>query len=109
MTVDWQIATLKTSGADALLSFASLKLAAPSILRACGNGWKSLHLMASTSIWVEAVQHPVGLEKSVGLMSSTFAKAATDLQRKGGAALRQRCAMRLHRKQRFRIGELIGR
>ena len=88
-TVDSQIATLKGSGADTLFSFASPKFAAQSIRRAYDIGWKPLHFVVYTSISVKAVLQPAGLERAVGLMSSTFVKDPTDPQWKDDAATRE--------------------
>ena len=78
--VDSQIATLKSSGADTLFSFASPKFAAQSIRRTFDIGWKPLHFVVYTSSSVKAVLQPAGLEKALGLMSSTFVKDPTDPQ-----------------------------
>jgi branched-chain amino acid transport system substrate-binding protein len=88
-SVDSQIATLKSSGADTLFSFASPKFAAQSIRRAYDIGWRPLHFVVYTSISVRAVLQPAGMEKAVGLMSSTFVKDPTDPQWKDDAAVKQ--------------------
>jgi branched-chain amino acid transport system substrate-binding protein len=88
-SVDSQIATLKSSGADTLFSFASPKFAAQSIRRSYDIGWKPLHFVVYTSISVKAVLQPAGLDKAVGLMSSTFVKDPTDPQWKDDPAIRQ--------------------
>jgi branched-chain amino acid transport system substrate-binding protein len=85
-TVDSQIATLKGSGADTLFSFASPKFAAQSIRRIHDIGWKPLHFIVYTSISVRAVLQPAGLDKSVGVISSTFVKDPTDPHWKSDAA-----------------------
>lgn len=88
-TVDSQIATLKGSGADTLFSFASPKFAAQSIRHAFDIGWKPLHFVVYTSASVKAVLQPAGLEKAVGLISSTFVKDPTDPQWKNDAAIKE--------------------
>lgn len=77
-TVDSQIATLQGSGADTLFSFASPKFASQAIRKAYDIGWKPLHFVVYSSISVKAVLQPAGLEKSVGVVSSTFVKDPTD-------------------------------
>ena len=88
-SVDSQIATLKSSGADTLFSFASPKFAAQSIRRSYDIGWKPLHFVVYTSISVKAVLQPAGLDKAVGLMSSTFVKDPTDPQWKDDPAIKE--------------------
>jgi len=88
-SVDSQIATLKSSGADTLFSFASPKFAAQSIRKVHDIGWKPLHFVVYTSISVKAVLEPAGLDKAVGLMSSTFVKDPTDPQWKNDPAIKE--------------------
>jgi ABC-type branched-subunit amino acid transport system substrate-binding protein len=88
-TVDSQIATLKSSGADTLFSFASPKFAAQSVRRSYDIGWKPLHFVVYTSSSVKAVLQPAGQEKAVGLISSTFVKDPTDPQWKDDAAIKE--------------------
>ena len=88
-TVDSQIVTLKGSGADTLFSFASPKFAAQSIRRAHDIGWKPLHFIVYTSSSVKAVLQPAGLEKAVGLLSSSFVKDPTDPQWRNDTATRE--------------------
>ena len=85
-TVDSQVATLKSSGADTLFSFASPKFAAQSVRRTHDIGWKPLHFLVYTSISVRAVLQPAGLEKAVGVISSTFVKDPSDPQWKNDPA-----------------------
>jgi branched-chain amino acid transport system substrate-binding protein len=86
-TIDSQIATLKSSGADTLFSFASPKVAAQSIRRTHDIGWRPLHFVVYTSISVRAVLQPAGLEKSLGVVSSTFVKDPSDPQWKTDPAV----------------------
>jgi ABC-type branched-subunit amino acid transport system substrate-binding protein len=96
-TVDSQIATLKSSGADTLFSFASPKFAAQSIRRTHDIGWKPLHFVVYTSISVRAVLQPAGLDKASGVMASTFVKDPTDPQwNDDPAILEWRAWMRKH-------------
>jgi len=88
-SVDSQIATLKGAGADTLFSFASPKFAAQAIRHAYDIGWKPLHFVVYTSSSVKAVLTPAGLDKAVGLMSSTFVKDPTDPQWKDDAAVKE--------------------
>jgi branched-chain amino acid transport system substrate-binding protein len=88
-SVDSQIVTLKGSGADTLFSFASPKFAAQSIRRVHDIGWKPLHFIVYTSSSVKAVLQPAGLEKAIGLLSSSFVKDPTDPQWKDDSATRE--------------------
>lgn len=93
-TVDSQIATLQGSGADTLFSFASPKFASQSIRKTFDIGWKPLHYIVYSSISVHAVLQPAGLDKSVGVISSTFVKDPTDPQwKKDPATLEWRAWM----------------
>lgn len=88
-TVDSQIATLQGSGADTLFSFASPKFASQSIRKSFDIGWKPLHFVVYSSISVHAVLQPAGLDKAVGVISSTFVKDPTDPQWKNDGATRE--------------------
>jgi len=79
-TVDSQIATLKSSSADTLFSFASPKFASQSIRKVHDSGWKPLHFIVYSSSSVRAVLQPAGPDKSIGVISSTFVKDPTDPQ-----------------------------
>jgi len=78
-TVDSQIATLKLSGADAFMNFATPRTAAQAIRRIVEMGWKpSINVLAFASISVGGVLKPAGLENSIGVVSSNFMKDPTD-------------------------------
>ncbi len=77
-TVDQQIISLQSSGADTLVDFSTTRAAAQAIRKAYDIGWRPLHIVtmpaSSTSITLRAA----GLEKSVGLISATFMKDVND-------------------------------
>jgi branched-chain amino acid transport system substrate-binding protein len=78
-TVDSQIATLKLSGADAFMNFATPRTAAQAIRRMAEMGWKPpINILAFASISVGGVLKPAGLENSIGIVSSNFMKDPTD-------------------------------
>jgi len=78
-TIDSQIATLRQSGADAFMNFATPRTAAQAIRRLAETGWKpSINILAFASISVGGVLKPAGLENSVGVVSSNFMKDPTD-------------------------------
>ncbi len=82
-TVDSQIVTLKNSGANAFVNITTPKFAAQSIKKAYDIGWKPLHLLNNVSTSINAVMKPAGVEKGVGVISSTYMKGSTDPQWQG--------------------------
>src|SRR3979490_1346073 len=65
-TVDRQIVTLKTMGADIFFNEASPKFAAQAIKRAAEIGWKPVQFLASISNSVGFVAKPPGLDSATG-------------------------------------------
>jgi branched-chain amino acid transport system substrate-binding protein len=88
-TVDSQIVTLKTMGADVFFNEASPKFAAQAIKRAAEIGWKPVQFLASISNSVGSVLKPAGLEASKGILSTNYLKDATDPTWKDDPALKQ--------------------
>jgi branched-chain amino acid transport system substrate-binding protein len=79
-TVDSQIITLRSSGADTLFVVATPKGAAQAIRKVHDLGWKPLFFIAFPVASIEAVLKPAGLERSVGLISALAIKDPTDEQ-----------------------------
>ena len=77
-TVDSQVINLAASGATVFMSFTTPKFAAQAIRKAHDLNWKPLQFVASPSNSLPAVLVPVGLDKSVGLMSAQFFKQPGD-------------------------------
>ena len=77
-TVDSQIVTLKTSGADVFFNESSPKFAAQAIRKAAEIGWKPAQLLASISNSVGSVLKPAGLENATGILSTSYLKDPTD-------------------------------
>jgi branched-chain amino acid transport system substrate-binding protein len=88
-TVDRQIVTLKTMGADIFFNEASPKFAAQAIKRAAEIGWKPVQFLASISNSVGSVLKPAGLEASTGILSTNYLKDATDPTWKDDPALKE--------------------
>jgi branched-chain amino acid transport system substrate-binding protein len=88
-TVDRQIVTLKTMGADVFFNEASPKFAAQAIKRAAEIGWKPVQFLASISNSVGSVLRPAGLEASTGILSTNYLKDATDPTWKDDPALKE--------------------
>ncbi len=79
-TVDSQIVTLKSSGADVMFTIATPKFAAQAIRKVYDIGWKPLHFVNNVASSVGAVLSPAGLDKSVGLITALYMKDPTDPQ-----------------------------
>src|SRR3979490_215589 len=88
-TVDRQIVTLKTMGADIFFNEASPKFAAQAIKRAAEIGWKPVQFLASISNSVGSVLQPAGREASTGILSTNYLKDATDPTWKDDPALKE--------------------
>jgi branched-chain amino acid transport system substrate-binding protein len=79
-TIDSQIVQLQGSGADVLVNITTPKFAAQAIRKAYDIGWKPLHYLNNVSTGVGSVLTPAGLDKSVGLISTSYYKDPTDTQ-----------------------------
>ena len=79
-TVDSQIVTLQSSGADIFVDIAGPKFAAQAIRKAYDIGWKPTHFLNTVGSAVGAVLQPAGLEKSVGVITARYYKDPTDPQ-----------------------------
>ncbi len=88
-TVDSQIVSLKTLGADIFFDEASPKFAAQAIRKAAEIGWKPVLLLASISNSVGSVLKPAGLDNSKGVLSTNYLKDPTDPAWKDDPAIRE--------------------
>jgi ABC-type branched-subunit amino acid transport system substrate-binding protein len=79
-TVDSQIISLKSSGADTLFNITTPKFAAQAIRKVADIDWHPLHFLNNVSNSVGSVLTPAGLDKSVGLITSLYQKDPTDPQ-----------------------------
>jgi branched-chain amino acid transport system substrate-binding protein len=79
-TIDSQIVQLKASGATVFFNLAASKFAAQAIRKAHDIGWKPQQYLNIPGNSVGSVLTPAGLEKSVGIISSTFLKDPTNPQ-----------------------------
>jgi branched-chain amino acid transport system substrate-binding protein len=77
-TVESQIVSLQGTGADTFIDVSTPKFAAQAIRKVYDIGWKPLHMLSYTSAAVAAVMKPAGMEKGIGIISSTYFKAPTD-------------------------------
>ncbi len=79
-TIDSQIATLKSSGADTFVNVTTPKFAAQAIRKVYDIGWKPTQYLTNVSASVGSVLTPAGLDKSVGLNTVGYFKDPTDKQ-----------------------------
>ena len=77
-TVDSQIATLQGSGATIFISLSTPQATSQAIRRAYDTDWKPKIIIPSIVAQIQETLAPAGLDKSVGVMTPTFIKDATD-------------------------------
>ena len=77
-TIDSQVVTLKSSGADALFVAGTPKFAAQAIRRAAEIGWKPTLIINFPSSSVAGTLKPAGLENSTGVLVGTPNKDPND-------------------------------
>jgi len=88
-TVDSQIVTLKSKGADIFFNVATPKFAAQAIRKAAEIGWQPVHLLNNVSNSVGSVLKPAGLEASKGVLSTGYIKDSTDPTWKDDAGMKE--------------------
>ena len=88
-TIDSQMVSLKTGGAEVLLTATSPKFAAMSIRKVHELDWHPLHIMSNVSISVGSVIEPGGKESAIGMISADFRKDPTDPTWKDDAGIKQ--------------------
>ena len=79
-TIDSQIVSLQSSGADTFYNVAIPKFAAQAIRKTYDIGWKPLQLMNSVAASVSSTLEPAGLDKSTGVITLLYLKDPTDPQ-----------------------------
>jgi branched-chain amino acid transport system substrate-binding protein len=77
-TVDSQVVSLKSSGAEALFIAGTPKFAAQAIRKAAEIGWKPIVVINFPSGSIGGTLRPAGLDKSVGVVVGTINKDPTD-------------------------------
>ncbi len=77
-SIDRQIVELKADGCQALIAATLPPLAVQAIRKVNALGWKPIFFITSISASVPIVLWPAGLEGSIGLLSSAFAKDPLD-------------------------------
>jgi branched-chain amino acid transport system substrate-binding protein len=88
-TVDSQIVTLKTMGADVFFNESSPKFAAQAIRKAAEIGWKPVQFLASISNSFGSVLKPAGLENAKDILSTNYLKDPTDPTWKDDPAIKE--------------------
>ncbi len=79
-TVDSQVVSLQSSGADIFFNGGTPKFGAQAIRKAYDIGWHPQQFLASVSTSIGAVLKPAGPEKAKGIISIAFVKDPTDPQ-----------------------------
>jgi branched-chain amino acid transport system substrate-binding protein len=77
-TIDSQMIALQASGADALVIGATPKFAAQALRKVYHLSWKPEIFLSNASTSIAAVLEPVGLEKTIGVISSAYEKDPAD-------------------------------
>jgi branched-chain amino acid transport system substrate-binding protein len=77
-TIDSQIVTLQTSGADVLFDASTPKFSAMSIRKVADLGWHPLHIIDSNGALVKPALDSAGFDKSVGVITAQYLKDPTD-------------------------------
>ena len=71
-SIDSQIIKLKASGADIFFNVTTPKFSAQAIKKVHELEWQPLHLLNSVSASIAAVLKPAGVEKSQGIISTSY-------------------------------------
>jgi branched-chain amino acid transport system substrate-binding protein len=77
-SIERQIVELKATGCNALIAATIPPLAVQAIRKVHDLGWKPMFFMNNISASVPIILEPAGLESSVGLLSSAYAKDPRD-------------------------------
>ena len=88
-TVDSQVVSLKSSGADVFVNITIPKFAAQAIRKAGEIGWKPVHVLNSVSNSVGGVLKPAGFEHAKDIISDNYLKDPTDPTWQDDAGLKQ--------------------
>ena len=85
-TLDSQIVSLQSSGADVLFDNTTPKFAAQAIRKVHDVGWKPLHFLMSVATSVSAVMEPAGFDRGQGIVTAAYLKDPNDPQWKDDKA-----------------------
>ena len=87
-TVDSQIVSLTSSGADTMFNVTTPKFAAQTLRKMWNLGWKPTHYLTFPSSSIATVLTPAGVEKAVGVFSASPGKDPSDPQWANDADIR---------------------
>ncbi len=79
-TINSQVVTLQSTGANVFFNVATPKFAAQAIEKVSEIGWKPLHILNNVSASIGSVMKPAGFEHAQGIVSAAYLKDATDPQ-----------------------------
>ena len=88
-TIDSQVVTLQSTGANVFFNVATPKFAAQAIQRVSEIGWKPLHILNNVSASIGSVMKPAGFEHAQGIVSAAYLKDATDPQWKNDVDMKE--------------------
>ena len=88
-TVDSQVVTLKSSGAEALLVAGTPKFSAQAIRKVAEIGWKPTLIVNFPSSSVSSTLKPAGFDNAVGVIVGTFIKDPTDSKWNDDAGMKE--------------------
>jgi branched-chain amino acid transport system substrate-binding protein len=77
-TVDSQVVTLKSTGADLFFDASTPKFAAQAIRKLADIAWKPVHILDINASPISATLKPAGLEISKGIISTNYGKDPND-------------------------------
>ena len=77
-TVDSQLIALQTWGADVVISGVTGKFGAMAIRKVSELGWKPMHFITSGVSSASSTMHPAGADRSMGVITSVYAKDVSD-------------------------------
>ena len=89
MSIDDQVDILKNSGAEVLVLNCAPPISARAIRRAADLGWYPVLLLVNAAASIANALRPAGLQNSVGVISTSFLKDASDTTWKEDAAIKQ--------------------
>jgi branched-chain amino acid transport system substrate-binding protein len=79
-TIESQVVSMKTSGADVAIFFTTPKFTAQAIRKAFEIGWTPLRIIPTPVAQITSVLKPAGLEASTGILTASFRKELSDPQ-----------------------------
>ena len=87
-TVDSQVVTLKSTGADLFFDASTPKFAAQAIRKLADIAWKPVHILDINASPISATLKPAGLEISKGIISTNYGKDPNDPQWKDDTGIK---------------------